>query len=149
MIETIEKNRMSCSPSDDRDQLPNSSLTPESTNPRSIKSNSKPTFAFAAKPRWRRELFHEYTAVRLDHALRRNIIRIGCEIDITKPLGDGVTQHVSQGLRRVPSLSLPRDYGVTNMAKTVRRERFCPGLPAKPEAATEFSVPHPSAIARN
>ena len=35
------------------------------------------------------------------------------------------------------------------MAKAVRRESLCPGLPTQADAATEFAVPEPASVTRN
>src|SRR5262245_9529473 len=103
--------------------------------------------AFAAQPWRRRECFDEHAAIGFDHALRHEIARLSGELHVTESLRRRISQDVAECLSGISPLPLPRHDSVADVAKTIGRKRFGPGLPAEPDAATELSIPHPSAIA--
>src|SRR5918993_293125 len=89
--------------------------------------NSVAPSARAAERRRLRELLHEHPAIRLDDALRRDVIRIRGEFDVAQAGLVHFVEELLQGLRRIAPALLPGNDGVPDMPEAVRRERArCP-----------------------
>src|SRR5918993_3668134 len=110
--------------------------------------NSVAPSARAAERRRLRELLHEHPAIRLDDALRRDVIRIRGEFDVAQAGLVHFVEELLQGLRRIAPALLPGNDGVPDMAEAVRRERLGARLPAESYAAAELAVPHPAPVSR-
>src|SRR5918993_1431709 len=73
--------------------------------------NSVAPSARAAERRRLRELLHEHPAIRLDDALRRDVIRIRGEFDVAQAGLVHFVEELLQGLRRIAPALLPGNRG--------------------------------------
>src|SRR6187402_965793 len=85
----------------------------------------------AAELRRLDEALVEHAAVGLDDSLRREILRVGRDLDVRQPFLLRGGQELAQGRGRVAASLLPRNDRVADVAQAVRRQRVSPGLPAQ------------------
>src|SRR5262245_19700393 len=115
---------------------------------RLLQMDSIPELTLSAERCQRDELFDEDTAVCFDDSPRCQVVRLRRELHVPKALAPGIFQQISQRACRVASPLSPRNDRVADMPEAGWRERLGTRLPSKPDAATEFTVPHPAAVAR-
>src|SRR5687768_433184 len=89
------------------------------------------------------EASDQAAAVRLDHALRREIIAVRGQLDVREPLSLCVRKQQLQRAGRVTASAFPRDYRVADVAETVFRKRHRARLPPESNTAAELAVPDP------
>jgi hypothetical protein len=75
---------------------------------------------------------------------RRDISRVGGQLDMREALGSRLGQEQSEGLLGVARSPLPGDHGKSDMTQDVRGQRRVAALPAKADGAAELSIPDPA-----
>jgi len=90
------------------------------------------------------ETLDQDAAIGLDDPLRGDIIGIGCEFDVSQPLGGGFRKQLCKRLRRMAAPLFPRYDGVADVAQAMRRECLSTRLPTKADGTAEFAVADPS-----
>lgn len=93
---------------------------------------------------WQSESCDELSAIFLDNALRREVVRVRGDVDVRQTNCISLAQNNRQGLRRIPEAAPPGNDRESDMPETMLRQLRFARVPAQFDSAGEVPVPHPA-----